>query len=221
MHICGNIHGFMWESMTQNNCNTYLINGPARILIDPGHLELFDHVRYGLMSLDLKPEDMDLVICTHAHPDHLEAVQLFYDLPAKIAYHEADWNFAKQMLSYFGDALKAPLETIRPDFFLEEGAFEFNGIRLQVYHTPGHAPGAVCVYEPLEKTLFCGDLVFREGVGRTDLPGGDGEQLKNSIRRMAALDTVHVLTGHGDILSGTEAVKVNFDDIFDFWFAHI
>ncbi|MBW2158037.1 MAG: MBL fold metallo-hydrolase, partial [Deltaproteobacteria bacterium] len=71
----------MWESMSANNCNTYLIDGPTRILIDPGHRHLFDHVNQGLMELNLTLEDIGLIICTHAHPDHMEAVQLFNKIP--------------------------------------------------------------------------------------------------------------------------------------------
>lgn len=91
MHICGNIHGFIWESMTQNNCNTYLIDGSKRILVDPGHLDLFGHVKEGLKELGLELTDIDLVICTHAHPDHLEAAGLFQETSAQHTYHEADW----------------------------------------------------------------------------------------------------------------------------------
>jgi len=71
MRICHQLHAFLWKSMTVNNCNTYFIDGPTRILIDPGHVAQFDHVVHGLKELGLTPKDIDLIICTHAHPDHI------------------------------------------------------------------------------------------------------------------------------------------------------
>ena len=75
MKIADNVYAFIWESMTANNCNTYLIDGPTRILIDPGHIDLFDHVRSGLEELKITLDDVGLIICTHGHPDHIESVQ--------------------------------------------------------------------------------------------------------------------------------------------------
>jgi hypothetical protein len=65
--------------------------------------------------------------------------------------------------------------------------------------TPGHTPGSVCLYFPEEKVLFSGDTLFRNGYGRTDLPGGDFGQLVDSLNRLFALppDT-RVFPGHGD-----------------------
>ena len=221
MHICGNIHGFIWESMTQNNCNSYLIDGPTRILIDPGHLNLFEHVKEGLANLNVSLEDIGLVICTHAHPDHIEAVQLFHNTPTRVAYHQQDWEMAKTMLDQFGSAFQARIEAIRPDFFLTEGDLDVSGVNFQVYHTPGHDPGAICLYQPDLKVLVTGDLIFKEGIGRTDLPGGNSGQIKESIRRMAALDVEWILPGHGEIVTGSKEVRRTFEQIENFWFAHI
>ena len=87
MQVFDNVHAFIWDSPTANNCNTYLIDGPTRILIDPGHLSLFDHVLSGLENLSLGIEDLGLVICTHAHPDHIEAVPLFKEKSVPFAIH--------------------------------------------------------------------------------------------------------------------------------------
>ncbi|NQU14504.1 MAG: MBL fold metallo-hydrolase, partial [Desulfobacteraceae bacterium] len=69
--------------------------------------------------------------------------------------------------------------------------------------------------------LFAGDVVFNQGIGRTDLPGGNGQELKDSIKRIANLDLDYVLTGHGDIVSGREKVISNFEAIESYWFAFI
>ena len=121
MHVIDNIHAFIWQSMTANNCNSYLIDGPTRVLIDPGHRAMFSHVESGLKELGLGIDDIDLIICTHAHPDHLEAVQLFKEKRALFTLHETEWQWidtiGKQMSAAFG----IDMDSIRPDFFLQQG----------------------------------------------------------------------------------------------------
>ena len=221
MQVFNQLHAFIWESTTTNNCNSYLIDGPTRVLIDPGHLNLFGHVKNGLEELDLAIEDIGLVICTHAHPDHIEAIQIFKETRALITIHETEWQLLKDMQSQIAAAYGTNLDSITPDFFLKEGDISINGLELNVLHTPGHSPGSVSLYWPGQKALFAGDLVFKEGVGRTDLPGGNGEQLKNSITRLAQLKTDWILPGHGGIISGTGAVKSNFNEIEHYWFRYI
>jgi glyoxylase-like metal-dependent hydrolase (beta-lactamase superfamily II) len=206
--------------MTANNCNTYLIDGPTRVLIDPGHLRMFDHVRRQLKALTLTLEDLGLVLCTHAHPDHLESVQLFKPTPARITMHSDDWQLVESMAPQL-KTMGLALEAIAPDFFVAEGDLNVGDLRLRIYHTPGHSPGSVCVYWPEAKALFSGDLIFKEGLGRTDLPGGNGALLKQSIRRMAELDLEYIYPGHGDIISGKDAVVKNFALLEQFYFAYI
>ena len=221
MEITPNLHAFVWESMTTNNCNTYFIDGPTRVLIDPGHSRLFGHVEMGLKQLGLTIEDMNLVICTHAHPDHIEGVQLFKDSPALFTLHQEEWRWAATIGRQMGAALGMDLEALKPDFFLKEGDLQLNSLSLQIIHTPGHSPGSATLYWPEQKALFTGDLVFKEGFGRTDLPGGDGATLKESIQRLTDLDAEWLLSGHGDIIAGAEAVRKNFADIEEFYFAYI
>ncbi|MDM8522901.1 MBL fold metallo-hydrolase [Desulfococcaceae bacterium HSG8] len=206
--------------MTKNNCNTYLIDGPTRVLIDPGHADLFDHVHKNLSELGIGLEDIGVVICTHAHPDHIEAVQLFDDEPALTAIHETDWQMIESMDEYVR-AFGIRPEMIAPDFFLKEGELSINGIDFKIIHTPGHSPGSVSLYWPEQKALFTGDVVFREGLGRTDLPGGNGSILKESITRLSELDAEWILPGHGDIISGADDVRGNFDQLKQFWFGYI
>jgi hydroxyacylglutathione hydrolase len=221
MKVFNNLHAFIWQSMTSNNCNTYLIDGPTRVLIDPGHKNLFAHVERGLKQLGLTVGDIDLVICTHAHPDHIEAVQLFKDIPTLFTLHGDEWQWAatigKQMSAAFG----IDMDALQPDFFLREGNLSLDGLTLEIIHTPGHSPGSATLYWPSQKALFTGDLIFKEGVGRTDLPGGNGSVLKESIKRLAQLDVAWMLPGHGDIISGTEAVRENFDQVEQFYFAYV
>lgn len=221
MKLTDNLHAFIWQSMTTNNCNAYFIDGPSRILIDPGHRALFEHVKRGLEQLDLSINDIDLVICTHAHPDHLEAVPLFKDTPALFTLHEVEWQWVATIGKQMSAAYGIDMDDFRPDFFLKEGTLSIDGLELEVIHTPGHSPGSVTLYWPMQKALFTGDLVFKEGVGRTDLPGGDGAKLKESIKSLKNLDAEWLLAGHGDIISGAQKVKKNFDDVESFYFSYV
>jgi hydroxyacylglutathione hydrolase len=221
MQICDNLHAFMWRSPDSNNCNTYFIDGPSRILIDPGHQHLLAHVEKHLDRLNLGIGDMDLVIVTHAHPDHMEAVPSFQEASTRMALHRDEWRWVKSLEPYLDAALGVRLEALRPDFLLVEGDLNVKGIELRILHTPGHSPGSVSIYWPRQQALFSGDLIFKAGLGRTDLPGGDPDQLKASISRLAALDIEYLLPGHGETVIGAEAVQSNFDAVRQTWFDYI
>jgi glyoxylase-like metal-dependent hydrolase (beta-lactamase superfamily II) len=94
-------------------------------------------------------------------------------------------------------------------------------VNFQVIQTPGHSPGSICLYWSDRKVLFTGDVVFDQGIGRTDLPGGNGRALKESIKSISRLDVEYLLPGHGEIVSGREAVKANFTDIERMWFPYL
>ena len=219
MKILESLHWFPWTSMSANNCNTYFIDGPAKILIDPGHLHLFEHVSAQLKSLGVELADIDLVIVTHGHPDHFEAAKLFQNLPAMLALSMEDYRMIQDIGRHMGPAFD--LDGYTPDFFLAEGKLDVKGVELEVIPSPGHSPGSVALYWSSEKALFTGDVLFRDGLGRTDLPGGNGETLKNSIRKLASFDAEWLLPGHGDIVSGSARVIANFKRVEDAWFAYI
>jgi glyoxylase-like metal-dependent hydrolase (beta-lactamase superfamily II) len=77
------------------------------------------------------------------------------------------------------------------------------------------------LYWPSQKALFTGDLIFKEGLGRTDLPGGNGSKLKESIRRLTNLDVECLLPGHGEIIMGAEKVRKNFAELEQFYFKYV
>lgn len=214
MKILDNLYAFIWRNPQANNCNSYLIRGSKNILIDPGHLHLFDHVRLGLLDLNVTLDQIDLVMITHGHPDHLEAAQLFKE-PTAVTISQAEADFIKAWAGRYGwnsdQGLKAA-------FFLQEGDLRIGDRTFQVLATPGHSPGSFCLYWPEEKALFAGDVIFNQGIGRTDLPGGDGALLKESIHRLAGLDIEYVLSGHGEVIQGRKAVKENFRMIENTWF---
>ena len=210
MKIIDGLYGFIWQSPSENNCNSYLIDGAKKILVDPGHRHLFQHVKRGLAQIETTPEQIDVVLVTHGHPDHLEMVGSFG--PATLwAMSRIDYEF---VMKYIGSHMDFPA----PAFFLQEGDLTLGDKTFRVILTPGHSPGSVCLFWPEKKVLFTGDVVFSQSIGRTDLPGGSGKQLKESISRLAELDVEVLCPGHGDVVAGRENVKKNFKLIKDFWF---
>jgi glyoxylase-like metal-dependent hydrolase (beta-lactamase superfamily II) len=221
MQILDQVHAFFWQSSTTNNCNTYVVQGTTPVLIDPGHAHLFDHVQTGLREINVGLDDIGFVITTHAHPDHIEAVQLFSRESTRCALHELEWQMIKAMEKESTMAFDLEMDAILPDVLLTEGDLIVGDLKFQVIHTPGHSPGSVVLYWAREKALFTGDLIFRGGVGRTDLPGGDGSALKQSITRLKELEIERILPGHGDIVSGAAEVKANFNHIEQVFFNYI
>ncbi len=140
------------------------------------------------------------VVLTHGHNDHINAaVEVAADKDAEIALHPADrmlWAVE------YGDDL-------HPDLELADGdSFEVAGIRLGVLHTPGHSPGAVCLYAPDLGVVFSGDTLFQGGPGATGRSFSDFPTIIASIR--SSLLTLPMATvvhsGHGaDTTIGAEA----------------
>ena len=218
MKIAEKLHGFIWRDPRVNNGNTYFIEGPPRILIDPGHRHLFGQVENELARLALKPAQMDIVLATHAHPDHLEALSQFRE-PTLTALGRKEYDFIRGAARQAGWDWGG--EGLEPDLLLQEGDLKLGDLRFRILVTPGHSPGSICLYWEDQKALFTGDVLFQQGLGRTDLPGGDGEMLKESIRRLAALEVEILLPGHGEIIAGKEAVQANFRIVEDYWFNYI
>ena len=132
--------------------------------------------------------------------------------------HHKAWHFIKTMTPNVRASFGFGSNTIEPDFFLKEGDISINNVDLKIIHTPGHSPGSISLYLPEKKLLFTGDLVFKGGIGRTDLPGGNGSLLKESIKRLSELEFEWLLPGHGDIISGEKDIKANFAQLHQMWF---
>ena len=223
MQINQSLYSYPWQGRG-NNCNSYLLRGKKTVLFDPGHIinefreSGFEQLIRQISADGLKPEEIDLILCTHGHPDHVEAAGKARETSgAKLAIHRQD-EFILEVLEQRNDAAygkKAP--SLRPDFYLQEGylkpASAENDLIL-VIHTPGHSPGSVCFYLAEHKALITGDTVFEGSIGRSDFPGGDMSELEKSVAKLAALEDVELLLpGHMGCISGKERVRHNFERI--------
>lgn len=142
------------------------------------------------------------IVITHAHVDHiLAAEQMRTHTGATVLYNEADrqlWLSLPLQCMFLG--VPAPKTRVGlPEGLLRDG----DNLAVRggtVLHTPGHTMGSTCFYFPQDGLLCSGDTLFREGVGRTDLPGGSPIQLMNSIKDKLLIlpDSTRVITGHGE-----------------------
>ena len=210
MKLLDNLYSYPWESMVENNCNTYVVDGKVPTLIDPGHHHLFAKLRDAMAADGFQPADIRLIIATHSHPDHFEAAQDFLNLDTLIALHPEAEQFIEVHGDHFFRVLGKSLPPYRVDFHLVEGDLEAGEHRLQVIETPGHAPGSICLYWPEARALFTGDVIFSQSLGRTDLPGGNGALLKEAIDRLVDLEVDLLLPGHGPVVQGKAEVSKNF-----------
>ncbi|QGQ94472.1 MBL fold metallo-hydrolase [Paenibacillus psychroresistens] len=178
--------------------NAYLLKDTESnkaIIIDPG---------MNPAALIRRITDLDVVaiLLTHAHFDHIGGVDEIRKLkscPVYIHDLEADWlTDAKKNGSLRWSEVTPPIVTDPAEFALAEGMkLELMGISFKVFHTPGHSPGSVSFL--WENHLFSGDVLFKAGVGRSDLPGGSERVLYDSIKtKLYKLDdAVKVYPGHG------------------------
>ena len=210
MKLENDLYYYPWTSLTENNCNSYFIGGDVPTLIDTGHKHRVNNLISLLERDGLDSKKIRLIINTHAHPDHFEGNEVFTDNGPMIAIHKEEDIFLRglggRMYKMFG--LELPESKI--EFYLKDGDLKLGQHELQIYHTPGHSPGSISIYWPEKKALITGDVVFEQGVGRTDFPGCDGGLLKKSIETLSRLDVEYLLPGHMEIVRGTEAVSNNF-----------
>jgi len=181
----------------QYNC-TILADEETReaIIVDPGDEITRIHRRLNDLSLTLKQ-----ILITHAHIDHVGgALKLKSLTGAPIYLNEADLPLLQMMsaqAAWLG--IETP-ETAPPDEGLVDGRqVGLESYPAQVIQTPGHTQGSVCLHFAPMKMVLAGDTLFAGSIGRTDLPGGDFEQIIDSIqsRLLSLPDETRVIPGHG------------------------
>jgi len=221
MKLEKDLHAYLWLDPYENNCNTYLIRGEVMVLIDPGHSRHIPNLFHQLESDGISPEEINLVILTHCHPDHFEGLEAFLNKPVKIAMNQEEEHYLLESGKLLFEMMDQPMPEFRVDFYLKEGDLHLGKVLFQIYQTPGHSPGSLSIHWPERKALFTGDLVFYGGIGRTDFQGGNSKLIKESIERMSSLDTELLLPGHGEIVTGKEMVLQNFEYIRQNFYAYL
>ena len=177
------------------------------ICMDPG-----DDSDAIVAAIDKHGFELQAIAVTHAHLDHIGGVTALKKIKpaAAIMLHRADefiynalpeqaaWiGIPRNQWAEFGFDFEAPPGV---DAYWEDGQiFRVGRLEFQVIHCPGHTPGHVVLFEPKERKVFVGDVLFAGSVGRTDLPGGSTEQLLDSImnKLLPIGDDVEVYSGHG------------------------
>ena len=182
--------------------NTYVVWDDTRecVIIDAGNSSPREDAALDnfIAQQGLKPV---LAANTHGHFDHtmgVEHLRQRYGIPFALSGKD---RFLLENAATSGAVFGVKIGTMPPvdrDLDAEE-EIRFGRTALRILRTPGHTPGHVSFYEPQSKALFTGDTLFRESIGRTDLPGGDYSWIMRSILDVILPlgDEVHVYPGHG------------------------
>jgi hydroxyacylglutathione hydrolase len=183
--------------MFQENCYLYACPETLEaVIIDPG--DEAERILQRLQELKFIPK---YIVNTHGHIDHICAIdEVSVVYPVPFAIHPEDvYRLTDEQAARLYRRTGPPVQR-QPDILLREGdTLSFGSLTLEVLHTPGHTEGGIClVSQPY--CVFSGDTLFRRSIGRTDLPGGNYEQLVASIRqKLYTLDeNLVVFPGHGE-----------------------
>jgi hydroxyacylglutathione hydrolase len=217
MRIIDDLYVYAWTSYQENNCNTVFIDGKMPVLIDPGHRHLFNNVVEGMARDGKIIDHVKCILCTHSHPDHIEAIDLFNNEILKgMSREEYEYlnNGGKELFLAMG--CRTPQASFK--IFLQEGTVKLGDKSFQIIPTPGHSPGSICLYWEEKKVLFSGDTVFYMGVGRTDFQGGDINALADSVEKLSRLKVEYLIPGHGGIIKGEKEISKNFKVILEEFF---
>jgi hydroxyacylglutathione hydrolase len=184
--------------------HVYLIKGDTKnVLIDTGVTGGFPVLKRRLTELSLRVRDVNLIILTHEHYDHIGATTFFHRT-AVVAAHRLAAN-KLELQDEFVTLHKYRNQPSKPfwvDVWLEDGTIiDLGNYELQVIHTPGHTSGCICLYEPRAGLLFTGDTVFAGGTLSEIAVGGNVSDYVNSVRRLSNLKSKQIYPGHGRVSS--------------------
>lgn len=194
-----NVKSFTFNPFMEN---TYVIHANGKgAIIDPG---CYDPAEQKQLVDFIKEENLDvqMILSTHGHIDHVLGnafVKRNFNVPLWIGEHDVE-TF-KAVEAYAPNYGFQNYEAAKYDYLIKEGdTIEIGHEKLKVLFVPGHAPGHIAFYHKEDGFVLGGDVLFKESVGRTDMPGGDSDTLMNSIKKeLYSLpnDTV-VYPGHGE-----------------------
>ncbi len=187
--------------------NSYLIvNGKKGIILDPS-----SGIRPLLVKAESEKLEIEAIVATHGHIDHIDGVNKVkekFNVPFYANSLDMELIQSVQMQArMFG--VPDPGQIIPDKNLPSTGEIQIAGLTLELYHTPGHSKGSVSIR--IEDVLFSGDTLFNFSIGRTDLPGGNYEELISSIRNqiLTLPDETRVLSGHGPETTVGKEKKMN------------
>ncbi len=191
------IHEILPVGLLQCNCSIFgdEHTGEA-IVIDPG-----DEIEDILAILEKHTLKVKAIVITHAHIDHIGgAAKLKASTGAPVLMNARDqelYNHLDTQAEWVGMA--NPSRTTIDAEAREGLALMLGEAAFQIIETPGHTQGSVSIWIPSENKLVAGDTLFRDSIGRTDLPGGDGRQILRSIKNqlLPLPESAVVIPGHG------------------------
>jgi glyoxylase-like metal-dependent hydrolase (beta-lactamase superfamily II) len=198
-----NIHSFVFNPFYENTYVLYDESGEA-LIIDPGCYESYEQGELVAFIAEKKLTPV-AVVNTHCHVDHVLGnafCKKQFGIPLWIPSGEKEVYSAVHVYSAnygFTRYEAATVDVLIP----QAGELTFGQSKLSILFAPGHAPGHLMYYHKETSNLIAGDVIFRESIGRTDLPGGDLSTLEKSIREQvyALPDTVIIYPGHGPTTS--------------------
>ncbi|MDQ8003713.1 MAG: MBL fold metallo-hydrolase [Pedobacter sp.] len=182
--------------------NTYVLFDETGecVIIDPGIYEGNEQNKLVnfITEKGLKPV---LLLNTHCHIDHVLGNKFVFDQwGLKPQFHKGELPLLHRVVSYAPQMGFQYEVSPEPEIFLEEtGTVSFGSSQLELIFAPGHSPAHLCFYAKQENFLIGGDVLFFRSIGRTDLPGGNHQQLIESIKTnvFALPDDCEVFPGHG------------------------
>jgi glyoxylase-like metal-dependent hydrolase (beta-lactamase superfamily II) len=192
------IHEILPVGLLQCNCSVFGDEETREALVvDPGDdiARVLDVVRrHGLT--------VKAIVITHAHIDHIGGAQKLKQATGAPVYMNSNDAELQKMLDVQAAWLgMRPPEAVAIDAAAKDGdRLVVGATEFHVLHTPGHTPGSISLWIPSQGKLVAGDTLFRDSIGRTDLPGGDGRQILRSIHEklMPLPEETVVIPGHGE-----------------------
>lgn len=182
--------------------NTYILHDETKecVIIDPGCYDPAekDELKRFIEFNQLKPVRL---LNTHCHIDHVLGNKFVADtFKLQLEIHLMEIPLLHAVAEYGPQYGIFPEEVPEPTLLIKEGGeITFGKTTLEVLFTPGHSPGSICFYSKSDKMIVSGDVLFQMSIGRTDLPGGNYNQLIKSITQVLfnLPDDTKVFPGHG------------------------